>query len=142
MTSFVCMKTKATQLNVYLSFQGNCREAMQFYQDCLGGELILQTVKESPMAAQWPVYVQDDILHASLIHDQLVLLGSDMGGRGGLVQGNTISLSLQCSSEEEIERFFSNLSLGGKVTHALHSFYDGSIGALTDRYGMNWVLKY
>ncbi len=131
-----------TEINVYLTFYGNCREAMTFYKDCLGGELILQTVEESPMASQWPVHAQKNILHASLTNDRLVLLGSDMGGSPGLVQGNTISLALNCSSEEEIKNFFTRLSSGGKVTHPLHTFYNGTIGALTDRFGMNWVLKY
>lgn len=129
-----------TQINVYLTFQGNCREAMIFYKDCLGGELTLQTVGDSPMAAQWPAHLQAQILHASLVKDSLVLLGSDMGSER-LIQGNTISLALQCYKEEEIQMFFSNLSSGGKITHPLHTFFDGTIGALTDKYGMNWVLK-
>jgi PhnB protein len=130
-----------TQINAYLTFNGNCLEAMTFYKKCLGGELTLQTVKESPMAKQWPARVQQHILHASLIKGELVLLGSDMGGLEGLVKGNTISLALACSSEEEIETFFNNLSAGGKITHDLHRFFDGTIGALTDKFGMNWVLK-
>jgi PhnB protein len=136
------MKVKnTTRIHVYLTFNGNCREAMLFYKECLGGELDLQTVEESPMADQWPQQVQKNILHASLMNEGLVLLGSDMGSVG-LVQGNTISLALQCSSKKEIETFFSKLASGGKVTHPLHSFYDGTIGALTDRFGMNWVLKF
>ena len=129
-----------TQLNVYLTFSGNCREAMQFYQDCMGGELTVQTVEESPMAKQWPPAVQKYVLHASLTKEALVLLASDMGSEG-LVRGNTISLALACSSEEEINRYFTRLSEGGRVTHPLHKFFDGTIGALTDKYGMNWLFK-
>lgn len=132
---------KTTRIHVYLTFNGNCRQAMQFYKDCLGGLLRIQTVAESPMADQWPESVQQNVLHASLEKDELVLLSSDMGGSEKLVQGNTISLALNCSSREEIEHYFSNLSSGGKVTHPLHTFYDGTIGALTDKFGMNWVLK-
>jgi PhnB protein len=131
-----------TQINAYLTFNGNCREAMTFYKKCLGGELSLQTVKDSPMAKQWPAQVQEHILHASLRKDKLILLGSDIGGSDGIINGNMISLALGCSSNEEIEKFFSNLSIGGKITHPLHKFYDGTIGALTDKYGMNWVLKF
>ena len=40
-----------TQLNVYLTFDGNCREAMTFYKECLGGELVLNTVAGSAMEA-------------------------------------------------------------------------------------------
>jgi PhnB protein len=130
-----------TQINPYLVFNGNCREAMAFYKQCLGGELTMQTVEESPMAHKWPAAVQKNILHASLVNGRIVLLGSDMAGPGGAVRGNTISLALNCSSDEEIEAFFSNLAEGGKVSHPLHKFFDGTIGALTDRFGMNWVLK-
>jgi len=130
-----------TQINPYLTFNGNCREAMTFYKECLGGDLILQTVADSPMADQWPPDVQQNILHASLQKNSLVLLASDMAGRDGVVRGNTISLSLVCSSEEEINEFFTNLSQGAKVTHPLHRFFAGTIGALTDKFGMNWLFK-
>lgn len=130
-----------TQINPYLVFNGNCREAMAFYKNCLGGELTLLTVEESPMADQWPAAVQKDILHASLVRDSLVLLASDMAGPAGSIRGNTISLALNCSTEEEIETFFSKLAEDGKVSHPLHKFFDGTIGALTDKFGMNWVVK-
>ncbi|PBQ31093.1 VOC family protein [Sphingobacteriaceae bacterium] len=127
-------------LNVYLTFNGNCREAMSFYKECLGGNLEMQSVEDSPMAQQWPAEVQNNILHASLKNDTLVLLGSDMGSEG-LIKGTTISLALACTSEREIETVFKNLSQEGKITHPLHKFYDGIIGALTDKYGMNWLFK-
>lgn len=130
-----------TQINPYLIFNGNCKEAMNFYKTCFGGELILQTVGESPMAAQWPASAKDSVLHASLVNGDINLLASDMGSEH-LVIGNVISLALGCSSKNEIEVFFEKLSEDGKVTHPLHEFFDGTIGALTDKYGMNWVLKF
>jgi len=130
-----------SQINAYLTFDGRTREAMTFYKDCLGGELSLLAVKDSPMAGQWPDEVQEKILHASLVKGPLTLLASDMKGAEKLVRGNTISLALSCSSEEEISACFEKLSAGGKVSHPLHKFFDGTIGALTDKFGMNWVLK-
>lgn len=129
-----------SQISVYLTFNGNCGEAMRFYQKCLGGELSIQRVEESPMAGQWPAAVQKNVLYAALNKDNLVLLGSDIGP-DTLVSGNTISLALACSNSEEIEHCFNSLAEGGKVTHPLHTFFDGTIGALTDKYGMNWLLK-
>ena len=82
-----------TQINAYLTFNGNCREAMTFYKECLGGELNMQTVEGSPMEDQMPAHAKKQILHASLIKDDLVLLGSDMSRPGKLIKGNTISLS-------------------------------------------------
>ncbi len=130
-----------TQINAYLTFNGNCREAMTFYKNCLGGELTLMSVEDSPMAEQWPKEVRKNILHASLVKNSLVLLGSDMAPKEGTVNGNAISLALNCSNEKEINDFFNNLSVGGKVTHPLHTFFDGTIGALTDQFGMNWIFK-
>jgi PhnB protein len=43
-----------TTINAYLTFNGNCRQAMTFYRECLGGELTLQAVKGSPMEGHWP----------------------------------------------------------------------------------------
>ncbi len=131
-----------TQINAYLTFNGNCREAMTFYKECLGGELNIQTVEGSPMEDQMPAEAKKNILHASLVKDGLVLLGSDMADRGNLIKGNTISLSLNCSSENEIKTFFSNLSSGGQVAHPLHDFFAGTMGALTDKFEKDWLLYY
>lgn len=132
-----------TQINAYLNFDGNCREAMSFYKECLGGELALQTVEGSPIEAQCPAGIKHHILHASLMKDTLILMGSDMQGPEGFVKGNTIALSLNCSSEKEIDTFFSNLSKHGKITHPLtESFWGATFGVLTDKYGIRWMLNY
>jgi len=131
-----------TQINAYLTFNGNCREAMIFYQACLGGELMMQTVGGSPMEDQMPADAKQKILHASLTRDCLVLLACDISGSDRLVKGNTISLSLHCSSEEEIKLFFKRLSAGGSIAHPLHEFFAGTMGALTDQYEKDWLLYY
>jgi PhnB protein len=103
-----------TQISPYLHFDGNCREAMIFYKECLGGELALQTVGDSPMASQMPAEAQKKILHASLRNSGFVLMASDMVGPEGVKKGNAVSLTLLCSSKAEIETFFSIFSAGGK----------------------------
>lgn len=131
-----------TQINAYLTFNGNCREAMTFYKECFGGELTLQTVGESPMADQWPAEAQKNILHASLMKSTLSLFASDNLGTEVLVNGNKISLSLSCSSLEETNTFFSNLSANGKIIHPIHEFFAGIMGVLEDKYGFNWMFYY
>lgn len=131
-----------TQINAYLTFTGNCREAMSFYKQCLGGELTMQTVEGSPMEDQMPSNTKTNILHASLKRKSLVLLASDMAGPQGLVKGNTISLSLNCDTEEEIKVFFSKLSNGGQVVHPLHDFFAGIMGTLTDKFEKDWLLYF
>lgn len=133
-----------TQINAYLNFEGNCREVMSFYKECLDAELNMQTIEGSPIAAQCPAAMKDQILHASLTKDGLILMGSDMQEPGGnFVKGNNIALSLNCSSTEEINTFFTKLSEGGKVSHALtEQFWGATFGVLTDKFGIRWLLNY
>jgi PhnB protein len=132
-----------TQINGYLHFNGNCRNAMTFYRECLGGGLSLQTVAESPMAGEMPAEMQQRILHATLTKNGLVLLmASDMIG-AQLVAGNAVSLIFNCRSEQEINDFFSGLAAGGTVTDPLSGkFWGDTFGALTDQFGINWLLNY
>ena len=132
-----------TQINSYLTFGGNCREAMNFYKDCLGGELTLQTVGESPLADKMPAQMKECILHASLVNDRVVLMGSDMVGEQGLTKGNAVSMAINCSSEDEIQNIYEKLSKGGNKDHTLEqSFWGATFGDVTDKYGNHWLLNY
>lgn len=132
-----------THINSYLTFGGNCREAMTFYKNCLGGELDLQTIGESPLADKMPPQMRDSILHATLTKGTLVLMASDMVGEKGLIKGNAVSLMLNCSSEDEIRAFYKKLSTGGQATHPLEdSFWGALFGDLTDKYGNQWLLHF
>lgn len=131
-----------THLNPYLAFGGNCREAMEFYHSCLGGNLSVQTVGESPMGAQMPE-AKDLVMHAALVNNNIFLYASDMIRGESVSHGNMVSLCLDCSSEEEIQSFFSKLSEGGKVTQPLEkAFWGGTFGMLTDKFGFNWMFNY
>jgi PhnB protein len=131
-----------TQITPYLNFNGKCREAMTFYHECLGGELMLQPVAESPMAAQLPSEAGHNILHSSLTRNDISLMGSDMMG-SALVTGNGIGLCLNCNSDEEINAFFNKLAQGGNIKMPLHqTFWGATYGELTDKYGINWMFNY
>ncbi|WP_100611875.1 VOC family protein [Confluentibacter lentus] len=133
----------SAQIQSYLTFKGNCREAMMFYKSCFGGELTLQTIGDSPLSDKMPKKMKDCILHATLINDALILMGTDMVSSQGLIKGNNVSLSLKCMSLEQIEIYFEKLSEGGKVEHPLeHSFWGALFGDLTDKYGNHWLLSY
>ena len=131
------------KITPYLTFSGNCREAMTFYQECLGGELKLMTIGESPMADRMPKEMQDCILHASLQKSELRLTGSDMVGEQGLLRGNAVSLLLDCESEAEIRSAYCKLAAGGNPTHPLENTFWGALfGGLTDQYGNHWLLHF
>jgi PhnB protein len=124
-----------TLLNPYLNFNGQCREALTFYQQCLEGDLELQKVAESPMATR--------ILHGALSKNGTVLLmGSDMIGND-LRPGNSVNLCLNCTSDQEINTLFNRLSAGGQVKVPLHqSFWGATFGEVRDKFGMTWMLNY
>lgn len=131
-------------LNPYLNFSSNkCREAMNFYRDCLGGELTLQTVAENPaMAAQMPAELKDSILHSSLISGNIVIMASDLN-RSKPLEGNTFSLCVNCNSEAELNSFFTKLAVGGTINQAVADMpWGATFGDLTDKYGKNWMFNF
>ncbi len=130
-------------INSYLTFNGNCREAMTFYKKCLGGELVFQTIGESPLSEKMSKKMKDCILHSTLTNGTLLLMGSDMVSENGLTKGNAVSLTLNCNSEKEIKSCYKKLSAGGQVNHPLEDTFWGALFAgLTDKYGNIWMLNY
>ena len=130
------------KLNPYLNFNGKCREAMTFYQACLGGELFMQKVAESPISAQMPSEMGANVLHSTLTSGNVVMMGSDMMGNN-IVKGNVITLFLDCETNEEINTIFSKLSENGQVITPLHqSFWGATFGELTDKHGILWSFNY
>ncbi|MCW3102309.1 MAG: glyoxalase [Bacteroidetes bacterium] len=130
------------QVHAYVTFNGNCREAMRFYQKCLGGKLTLQTVGESPLSEQMPEKMKDAILHATLTNDGFVLMGSDMCDEA-LQHGNSISLLLSCNSKRKLNSCYRKLSEGGIQEHPPGLSPGNQLtGDLRDKYGNKWVLHY
>lgn len=130
------------QLNPYLNFNNNCREAMSFYKTCLGGELTFQTVSESPvMAAQMPAEMKDSILHSTLKTDDITIMASDLNSEKR-IDGNTVHLCVNCNTEKELNSFFSSLSAGGRVTSPLADMpWGAKYGSLIDKYGKYWMFN-
>jgi PhnB protein len=126
-------------LNPYLTFNGNCREAMQYYKECLGGELTLMPVGETPIASQLP-HMQHAILHSALKTDDFEIMATDMTPEK-FTAGNDVQLCLVCKNEEELYSLFEKLSAGGKVTQPLHEMFFGMIGTVMDKFGKRWILE-
>ncbi|WP_285056153.1 VOC family protein [Pedobacter ginsengisoli] len=130
-------------LTPYVTFRGNCREAMIFYKDSFGGELTFQTVGETPSDIRYPPGTEDQIMHATLIIGDIIIMASDMISRAGFTLGTNISLSLTCDSLEQIERIFFSLSMGGNIKDQLSRRPWGAFfGVITDRFGITWMLSY
>ena len=127
------------QLITYLTFNGNCREAMEFYRECLGGELHIQKLGETPKTERLPDYAKEYIVQASLTKGKLVLMGSDMTDEE-LLRGNAVSILLNSTDEQRIRTCYQNLETGGKVTHPLQQSHSKDLfGGLTDKFGNHWL---
>lgn len=124
----------------YLTFNGNCREAMTFYQQCLGGELRFQTIGDSPLGDVLPADMQQFILHATLRHNQLVLMASDVQDET-LVRGNGVSMLLCCRKLQEAQGYFKQLSRHASAVEPLIKSSNNTwCGSLMDQYGNQWLL--
>ena len=129
------------QLSPYLTFNNNCREAMSYYKECLGGELTLMPVRDTPVCDQVPAEFQDSILHSSLKTTDFEILASDMSPEKVIV-GNDVHISLSVNSEKDLNTLFAKLSDGGKVKQPINPMFFGLIGSLTDKFGKHWVLTF
>jgi PhnB protein len=130
--------------NSYLIFDGNCREAMTFYQKCLGAEMQIMTFGETPGCddGNLPKEAKDRIMHACLTKGPAVLMASDNMPGMPFQQGNNFSINISCETLLEIEKTFAAFSENGKVTMPLQeTFWAERFGMLTDQFGVNWMFN-
>jgi PhnB protein len=129
-----------TTLTPYLLFDGTCREAMEFYQSCFGGELTLTKVKDSPAKDQMPAIQQEKVLNARLKKGILEISASDWLALDQTpVRGNTVCLFLSGGTLAELKALFEKLSAGADVTDPMKPMFFGTYGALNDRFGVRWM---
>lgn len=128
----------------YLFFDGRCEEALEFYRETLGAEvMMLMRVKESPEPAppdMYPPGSEDKVMHASFTIGETTLMASDGRAQGKPVfQG--FSLSLSADNDAEAQRLFTALSAGGQVQMPLgKTFFASSFGMVADRFGVGWMI--
>lgn len=135
------------QLNTYLNFNGNCREAFEFYRSLFGGEfMVLSTFAEGPAdLPPVPDAEKDWIMHVSLPVGDSVLMGSDSTSAFGppAIVGNNFSISIGTESRAETDRLFAGLSDGGSVVMSPHDMFWGAyFGMCTDKFGIQWMLHH
>jgi PhnB protein len=131
------------QMNPYLSFNGQCEAAFEFYERCLGGQLgPMFRYGGSPMANQVPADWQDKVMHGSLTVGGRVLMGGDVAPAAIYEEPKGFSLSLQKQSTTDAERIFRELSNGGRVTMPLEkTFWATRFGMVVDRFGIPWLIN-
>jgi PhnB protein len=133
-------------VNPYLTFNGTCEEAFNFYKSVFGGDFAFAG-KFADMPSQYPIAESEKnkIMHISLPIGNTVLMGSDaVEGFGGIPKsGDNFSVSINTDSEEEATRIFNGLSVGGKVTMPLNKTFWGALfGMFTDKFGIHWMVNY
>jgi PhnB protein len=129
------------EMVTYLNFDGNCREAMRFYERSLGGQLYLMPFSEVNIS--YPQEAKDRIIHAKLTAGPAVLMASDTMPGMPFRQGNNAHICLMCESLEETERVFAALAQNGKTTMPLQdTFWGARFGTITDQFGVNWMLNF
>jgi PhnB protein len=131
-----------TTLNPYLSFRGNAREAMEFYQSVFGGELDLNTFREFQMPDVDEAEL-DNIMHGQLTTSGgMTLMGADTPASMPVKEGSSITISLSGDDDAELRRFWEGLAAGGTVTVPLEiAPWGDAYGQLTDRFGVDWMVN-
>lgn len=128
----------------YLFFDGRCEEALEFYRETLGAEvMMLMRVKENPdpvPPGMYPPGSEDKVMHASFTVGESTLMASD-GRAQGKPEFKGFSLSLSADNDAEAQRLFTALSAGGQVQMPLgKTFFASSFGMVADRFGVGWMV--
>ena len=130
----------SSRLNPYISFSDNARQAMEFYQGVLGGELAMNTFGEYG-AADGPA--ADQIMHAQLVTDGgITLMAADTPPHETYKPGENISISLSGTDGDELRGYWEKLSNAGKVVVPLEKqMWGDEFGMCTDRFGASWMVN-
>lgn len=136
------MSEQITQLVPYVSFEGTCEEALNFYSRILNGTVTIEQRYDVP-EMQAPEEYKDKILHASMKFGENFLLASDMfpGSKAKKSSGD-VALSIMTDNPEHGRTIFNALAEEGKVHHDFEKqFWGDWHGNLTDKYGIRWMVN-
>ena len=133
-----------THVTPFLLFEGDCAEAMEFYRSCLGGELEITRLRETPMKDELPDVLREKVVHAVLQSDDIVLTGTDWIHQTRVPKrGNMVGIYLTDGTYPELRRVFDNLAVGADpdLVDDLRDMPFGLYGHLVDRYGVQWFFR-
>ena len=124
----------------YLNFNGNCEEAINFYKDILGGEILfMQRYGESPMKGMGD---DNSVMHCTLKVGDTHIMGSDCPPGQPSTVGSNISLAIGSNDAAGAEAMFQKMAEGGNVTMPMQeTFWAERFGMLTDKYGVSWMFN-
>ena len=129
------------QIQPYLSFEGRCDEAIEFYKKAIGAKVdMLMRFKESPDQSMISPGSADKVMHAALRAGDAQILMSD-GRCTGSANFHGIALALSAANDADAERMFNALADGGKVNMPLaKTFFSPKFGMVADKFGVGWMI--
>lgn len=129
--------------NPYLTFDGNCREAFEFYARTLGGEVaMMQRFADMPGTPMVDEAYRDHVMHARLRLGERVLMGSDHGGMGHGAEMQGFSLQIGFDNLGDARAAFDALAVDGAVVMPFApTFWAAGFGMLRDRFGVPWMVN-
>ncbi len=129
----------------FLLFDGNCAEAMTFYHQCLGGELTLTRLGDTPMKAQFPPEKHNRMINAHLKSGALEFSATDWMASPEFEprQGNTFAIFVIGGAYDELKAVFDKLAARAQKERFqdLHDLPFGTYGQFYDEYGVQWIFK-
>jgi PhnB protein len=131
-------------LTPFLLFDGTCAEAMAFYKSCLGGELTITKVGESPMKDQIPPENHHKVVYAHLKSGAIEFSATDwLHPTRKPKQGNTVCMYINDGTYDELRAIFDMLAVGAdkELLDDLRDMPFGSYGHLADKYGVHWFFQ-
>lgn len=133
-------------IDVYLNFDGNCREAVGFYAKVFGtGEPHIMTFGDSPPNPEYPLpeEAKDLVMHTRLGINGSTIMFSDTFPGSPFIKGNNISLAYSSTDVEELHTLFDKLRDGATVRMELaETFFSKAYGSLTDKFGIEWQFNH
>jgi PhnB protein len=130
------------QLEAYLFFDGRCEEALTFYKQVLGGDYDVNRYAGSPMESEVGPEWAQKVMHATFKGDGFTFMASDRPPRNGQAGEANVALSLASDDASEAKTVFDRLAEGGAVMMPFApTFWGGSFGMLTDRFGQEWMVS-
>jgi PhnB protein len=129
------------QLNAYLNFRDNAREAMEFYRDVFGGTLTVSTFGENHASSDPS---EDDlVMHSQLDGENgIVFMASDTPARMDYRPGSNFSMSLSGDDDPRLSVWYERLADGGTVTMPLEKApWGDTFGMCVDKFGVNWLIN-
>lgn len=131
------------KLQPYIMFNGNAREAMDFYTQALGGEVtFVQKYSEAPGDYPKDPATNDLIMHANIKWEGYELMIADAHPARTVSFGEAINISISIAGKEEGQKVFDALAVGGKIDMPFaDQFWGATFGSLTDKFGVSWMVN-